>query len=66
MSDKSGLFHKATDWFCGHLFIIALISMFFALGLQMTLEYRALKKYYPEITWVDYIVLYDKMRITPD
>lgn len=39
----------------------------FALGaLSYYYEYQAVKKYYPKISFVDYVILSDKLRITPD
>ena len=29
-------------------------------------EYHAVKKYYPLLTWVEYLMLNDKLRITPN
>lgn len=35
-------------------------------GIYFYTEYQAVKKYYPKITLMEYLILSDKLRITPD
>lgn len=44
----------------GALFIILLILLF---GYSSQLEYEAVKKYYPGMTYIEYLSLQDKLKI---
>ena len=43
------------------LFIIFVILAITACNI----EYQALRKFYPDLTFKDYLILHDKLRITP-
>lgn len=48
--------------------IFAMIVMVFILigYLFFIAEYEAIKKYYPDMTFMEYILINDKLRITPN
>jgi hypothetical protein len=48
-------------------FIIILVCIFVLMGSAwIYCEYSIAKKYYPEITFMDYVFIGDKLKITPD
>jgi len=43
-----------------------MVAVVIAIGMiACTVEYQALRKYYPNLTFKDYLILHDKLRITP-
>lgn len=48
------------------LFIALVIFLTMLGALMIYYEYSAIKKYYPEMSFTDFIFLGDKIRITPE
>ncbi len=47
--------------------VACLLCVFIYIGYWFAQEeYKAIKKYYPELTFWEYFILHDKLRITPD
>ena len=50
----------------GFLWSALTFGLFIACCLHFKMEYEAVKKFYPEMTFIDYVLIKDHLRITPD